>query len=475
MRKRVLFIALLAGLSIYSSAQNSTNPSKQIEPATEAVDSTFNERILTALETIRDLQQEEQTQRMKAVHYRDSLNKTHSSNANSSEYSVMSDVERNTRFNFWANGWNLIGVFALIVAIWSLVIARKTFTAQNATEKHTQNAPKGAQIGVLKDLPRHFYRNLACTCASLLKFRHESNTKNGKRLQYPSEANILKLTTLPDEFILPIDSTDADVYQKMHEEKLLFKNYNMEIEVAAKHFATKGISDSSLKNDYDNLLFKPFYLTSRMFELQDKMSEEDGDLNAEANAPYALYAIVKEHFEKVNYNALIGNKNGEIAILQGILSDEAFTKSIGVIEDSIERSLKSLLKYKKTEKDVISFLSRKRDPDDDNEFDGKGTINREEFVRFFNDKYASEEKMKTRGVDYLAKVMSVVDVGSFCTTFKKAESENIKAFYDVMKPYFDYFHKDKWDVKDLVFTILKVDTALEVSKIGMIDYNIDGQ
>ena len=157
------------------------------------------------------------------------------------------------------------------------------------------------------------------------------------------------------------------------------------------------------------------------------------------------------------------------------MSDEAFTKSIGVIEDSIERSLKSLLKYKKTEKDVISFLSRKRDPDDDNEFDGKGTINREEFVRFFNDKYASEEKMKTRGVDYLAKVMSVVDVGSFCTTFKKAESENIKAFYDVMKPYFDYFHKDKWDVKDLVFTILKVDTALEVSKIGMIDYNIDGQ
>ena len=44
-----------------------------------------------------------------------------------------------------------------------------------------------------------------------------------------------------------------------------------------------------------------------------------------------------------------------------------------------------------------------------------------------------------------------------------------------MKPYFDYFHKDKWDVKDLVFTILKVDTALEMSKIGMIDYNIDGQ
>lgn len=464
--KRALLAIFLVGFSFHIiSAQGPVTTNPPTAPTQET------DSILLVLKKIRDLQVEERDQRMKAVHHRDSLNKKHntdSTEAIASEYSVMSDVERNTRFNFWANGWNLIGVFALLVAIWSLVISKKTFRAQSDTEKHTQNAPIQAQIGVLKDLPRHFYRNLACTCAAFLKFRDEDNIdSSGNRKQYPSEANILKLTTLPDEFILPIDSTDASVYQKMHEEKLLFKNYNMEVNVAAEHFSEKNISDESLKNDYDNLLFKPFYLTSRMFELQDRIKDR---YDAEGNAPYAIYAFVKEHLEKVKYSTLLSNKNGELATLKKISSNEAFINAIGVKKDSISRGLEALLKYKKTDPDIVSFLRRERDKE--NEFKGTGKIDCKDFRAFFASHYEKEEPEKKRGIDYLNKLRMVVDADSFCQVFeieditKKAKNEFFKAMYF----YFDFFRKEDWGVEELVLTILKVDTVLELSKIGMIDY-----
>lgn len=40
-----------------------------------------------------------------------------------------------------------------------------------------------------------------------------------------------------------------------------------------------------------------------------------------------------------------------------------------------------------------------------------------------------------------------------------------------MKPYFDAFQSDEWDVLSTIYNILKIDTCLELNKIGMIDYS----
>lgn len=420
--------------------------------------------ILQELKDIKTIQDSTYQQRMRAIEARKAGEKDHER----SEFGVMSEVEKNTRYDFWGNDVNLIGIVALFIAIISLVVAVLTFLEQSKTEKHTQKAPMKAQLGVLKDLPRHFYRNLACTCASHIKYRSQTPTSGGLRQKYPSEANILKLSTLPDEFILPIDSGSDPIYRKMHEEKLLFKNYNLEVEVAAKHFAIKGITDTSLTNDYDNLLFKPVFLITRMLEFQDMIikDEQDDYING---VVYAIYAFVKEHFEKLGFKAFIDNYDKEISFITSIVKDKVFVSLIGVKDDSIERSLKMLLKYGKSNADD-DFLDRPRN--DKGEYTGKGTINKERFVAFFKQWYEAEAlDKKTKGLDALNNVLEVHSVDDFSNRFNDGEmNPNVMTAYDALKFYFDFMQNDEWVVKDLLFTILKVDAILEISKIGMIEY-----
>lgn len=427
--------------------------------------------ILKELQTIRGLQKESRDQRQRAVEKRqrrDSLLNKKSDEDLSTDYGVMAKIEDNTRQHPMTDGWNFYGISAFIIALASAVIALITLREQSKTEKHTQKAPKDAQLGVLKDLPRHFYRNLACTCAAHYSFRSQKT-----RLKYPSEANILKLTTLPDEFILPIDLSSDIEYKKMHEEKLLFRNYNLEVEVAAKHYAVKNITDNSLKNDYDNLLFKPLFLTTHMLELQDLITS-DGKSDAENGVVYAIYAFVKEHFEKLSFKPFIENNHNEIALLNGIAKDGDFEKMIGEKDDSISRSLKMLLKYKKTDKDTVEFLSRS-ERNKNGEFEGKGEVllgTEKGFIAFFK-KYYSKESLNsgTKGLDNFEKVLSIRNEEDFINCFNDCkQSEDASKAFSALSFYFKLMNDDKWDVKDLLYTILKVDTVLEISKIGMIDY-----
>ena len=135
------------------------------------------------------------------------------------------DIVTNHSTTFWDDGFNCIAVIGGIIALISLVVAVITYQAQKKTEQHTSNAPKSAQIGKLQDLPRHFYRNLVCICAMTLNYFDETNRKNGKRVAYPSESNVLKLKTLPDEIIYDIDAEEKS-YKERHEFKLLLRNYN---------------------------------------------------------------------------------------------------------------------------------------------------------------------------------------------------------------------------------------------------------
>ena len=505
MKELLLLIAFFVGCSFYSTAQNIDSSIERALQEGVEVDSTTNQRILQELETIRGLQQEARTQRMKAVHYRDSLNKTRSGEANSSEYSVMSDVERNTRFNFWANGWNLIGVFALLVAIWSLIIARKTFTAQNETEKHTQKAPIMAQIGIFRDLPRHFYRNLVCSVAAIIKYRDPSNLS--AKAAYPSESNLGKLKTLPEEFILPIDVVDNNLYMKMHEAQLLFRNYNIEISTASMHLARYDINETTLASDFDNLLFKPLHLTSSIYSIQDKLYEvqareedekrlkkwgkfickivdkfqrkkENIVQEANWNAPYTIFSIVQEHLSKFSNPKNINLQIIPSSFSLNFFSKKGFNKSKFELffgpstkpENGILRSVANVLKYKKADKNPLSFLVRERN--EKGEFKGVGTINVEEFKKYFELNY---DKNKPEIWKRFNNCFSVTNLESFKAVYeselKDVPNRTIVALFKFLKPYYGFFSgKDSLDFTQLVFLLTMLDAVLELPTIGMVNY-----
>ncbi len=380
-------------------------------------------------------------------------------------YGVVSGIEENTRHNDMTDGWNLYGVLAFIIALFSLLIGWYTLKAQKRTEQHTQKAPLEAQMGMLRDLPRHFYRNLSCTCAALLKFRHENNISDGRRKKYPSEANILKLTTLSDEYILPIDAVDAKVYKEMHEEKLLFKNYNLEVESAAKHFANSHISDDSLKNDYDNLLFKPLFLIAKTYRLQDAITESDKSYSLENNVPYSILSFVMEHFEKLDsMKKLIENKNGEIKYLEEIWNNSAFDAAIG--GDGVWRGFGFLMNSDNKNDGKVSFLQYTKDKNGN--YDKNAKIDKSAFIEHF--KIQSMVERKSKAMEQFEKILITTDEAYFANNYKIEDSQKRHELYALLKPYFAFFKQDTWDAKELLFTILKIDTILEIGNIGMIDY-----
>jgi hypothetical protein len=118
--------------------------------------------------------------------------------------------------------------------------------------------------------------------------------------KYPSESNMLKLKTLPDDILLNIDA-DKLTYKKMHEYKLLLRNYNLEIECSIKHLAKNGIDPECLKEDFDNLLFKPFHLISESINLISLVKQqEEADENFYGIKKLAgnTILILRTYFEK---------------------------------------------------------------------------------------------------------------------------------------------------------------------------------
>ena len=259
---------------------------------------------------------------------RDSLQHIKSEEDLSTDYSVMAKIEDNTRQDPVKDGWNLYGWIAFVVAAFSAIIALITFRAQSKTEQHTKNAPLSAQIGRFKDLTRHLYRNLVCTSAAIAKYNSRNNfepvtpvsaaDKKGKtkqkdapgiqdvvlaRLSYPSESNFDKLKTMPDDVILNIDINER-TYTQMHELKVLLRNYNIEIDVASNHVSNKQIWDEALKQDFDNLIFKPLHLIKSAFESEELMLSTDSGKYPLPDR--SVYLILEEHFKKLisNFKAL---------------------------------------------------------------------------------------------------------------------------------------------------------------------------
>ena len=373
-------------------------------------------------------------------------------------YEKLDDIEKNTHTNFWFDGLTCFAIASFVI---SLAISWKTFRKQSETEAHTRNVSKSVQDGKLNDMLRHLYRNLVCTTSMLLKYRHETNRDGEYYKTYPSEANMLKLQVLPDDFIFNIDVANDKVFRLMHEQKLLLRNYNLEIEVANKHFSRKDITEESIINDIDNILFKPLYLISRIFDLRSELEALDGN-KAYAKNKYlfdVVYIFVEEHFKKLDFTKL--KITEQCDRYKDIIKDCDFEeKYFGGEENGLERSCYKNL-FKQT-KDIWFIFWRKEKTKDKKEPIIKCYINRPEFVKYLKKQIKGNKELKEK-IDI---IFNSKDVNEFYDKCKIREE-----FKDCLKEYFDFWNSnDKCEVKAFIYNILKIDAILEMPIIGMIQH-----
>lgn len=446
----LLFLLSGATLCPTLTAQDRTAGQQSEELSAEL---TKDDSILLELRTIRGLQQDAQLRREKIraeMEKRDAGQKDSAALVMSDEYGAILQVENNTRPNWYYDDWNVYGIstfalacIAFFVSLFSFRYTRKTFFAQKNTELHTTNAPIGVQLSTLRDLPRHFYRNLVCTCAMILKFKF--GTQKGK--VYPSEGNMRKLQTLPDDVVLPIDvDTDKEdnAYQHMHELRLLLRNYNVEVQVASEHVARKGIMDETLAQDFGNLLYKPLFLIRKTFNFKRSLNKES--LPEDYKVKYVVDAIsrmIQEHFTKLqestNFKCLF--EKSTIEYLSIIMPEGRVNLGIFDKGSDILRSVEFLLKYTG---DTIS--------------EDVKTITRQKVI----DKSSA-----------ILAIKDAEEFTQFCISkdfIKAGEEAKAAALYPHLAPYLNYLHKTNWDTTTILQFILAIDAAIETNRIGMVNY-----
>lgn len=253
-------------------------------------------------------------------------------------------VERDDSSDFVKDDFNLYGIIALIVAVFSLVIAIITWIAQYKTEKHTKNVPIKDQREKFKDLSRHEYRNLCCALASAIKFFDQTNGTEKNRTGYPSESNLQKLKVEPEDIVLSIDS---DVAAMIVEMRLLLRNYNIEIDVASQHLAKKNISDTAIHQDYDNILFKPLYLVKRAYDLElaivNRGTRKSKRTDKNSLLERTMLTIINEHLSKIKINLPRFAKDGNPRFILKAENVVGNHYPFADYTNAIERSLHFLL------------------------------------------------------------------------------------------------------------------------------------
>lgn len=278
---------------------------------------------------------------------------------------ILAAIQNNTFTDPVDSGFdNIYGLATIALAALAFIVSIFTFWAQLNTEEHTKNTPYRVQEGILRDLPRHLYRNLICTLAMIRQYEQYKEQYKNKEiddLYYPSEANVLKLQTLPEEILLKMDISDKDsekIYADMHEKTLLFRNYNNEILSASQHFKQRNITEDSIHFDYDNLLFKPIYLMNGTKELSQTFTSISG-FSKHAQTTETIFAsILVEHILKgkpiIDPQDERLNNSDLIKQLEGNDNDTGFPFTVFCIpdlkqgdkKDPIERSFRMLFTKK---------------------------------------------------------------------------------------------------------------------------------
>lgn len=344
------------------------------------------------------------------------------------------------------------------IALLALIVGLITYWAQKKTESHTRNAPIEYQKERFKDLIRHFYRNLIVSIAFKEKYLDDDNKvmkksrgQNQNSLlfskwkSHPSESHLLKLKLLPEDE----QNLDSEYYSVMHEIKLLLRNYDTEVDVALSHLCVPTIKQEDLNVDFDNLLFKPFYLIRRMVSTEAEMNRISGKIKYKNEkereiTTRAIGIILSEHINKLydNIERLISPdtlsfiqsklKTGDLLVAQRDVPSKTWLRS--------EEEFKKLLQALTGNETERYFEKSSISPHIDNKK-----------KKFFSDIKTGLKEDSDQGIK---------------ETFINVLSNELSEYYNLMKA-------ESWNKKELerlVSISILIDIAIERSKIGMIHF-----
>ena len=205
-----------------------------------------------------------------------------------------------------SNMW--VAFLGLVIGIICTWYGYRGFKESKRTADNVMRASLNVLEGQFNDLIRHLYRNLVCTLAfsqkTLESVPNGAEEDKKKISQYPSEEHLLKLKILSEDALrLEKYNNDPDIYQKMHELKLLFRNYDVEIDTTLMHLKNRNMKLSEVKNDLDTLVYKPLHLINKIREVTDDMKKsigkEDPNTNFDASENASLI-MTREHVSKLN-------------------------------------------------------------------------------------------------------------------------------------------------------------------------------
>ena len=216
----------------------------------------------------------------------------------------------------------IIALIALGFGIAGTIYGALGYKASKRTADNVLRASFNVQKGQFDDLIRHLYRNLVCTLAFSQKVLEESTHKKTTNIlkkvcntlirkkaahnEYPSEEHLLKLKVLPEDILhLEKYNNNSDIYTKMHELKLLLRNYDTEIDTTLMHLKNKNVTLEEVRNDLDTLVYKPLHLINAIREITDEMKKHIGKEDKDADTSFdasenAALRMTREHIKKLD-------------------------------------------------------------------------------------------------------------------------------------------------------------------------------
>ncbi len=336
------------------------------------------------------------------------------------------------------------------IALLALVVGIITFWAQKKTESHTRNAPIEYQKERFKDLIRHLYRNLIVSIALKEKYLDDENKAPdpkhfSKWKSHPSESHLLKLKFLPEDE----QNLDSKYYSVMHEIKILLRNYDTEVDVALSHLCIPTIRQEDLKVDFDNLLFKPFYLIRKMVSTEAEMNKISGKLKYKFETESiitnrAIGIIISEHINKLYDNIEVLTKTNTLSFIQSKL-------------DSGD------LLFPQTDKTSQTWLRAK-----------------DEFTKLLNsltgndiEKIFEKSSIYPHVDDQKKTFLDDIKTGLKDDNNRGINDKYIKVLSTQLKEYYELMTADSWkrdELEKLISLSMLIDVAIERNKIGMIHF-----
>lgn len=343
------------------------------------------------------------------------------------------------------NGMNSVNL-AFWISLIALIVSIIAIFAQFITAKNTANAPYEGQLQQFEDLIRHFYRNLVCTKAMRDKFLASANNPQ----KYPSEIHYLKLKSLPEDAILPINNK---LYPRLHELKLLIRNYNADIDVALRHIVRKDLGQDVIDGDYDTLLYKPYALTAKIINTEDAIAKSRHlyfwKPRGEKLLDKSIYIILLEHFIKLS------EKENEKYIENESTLDlsSSFVQAHSDVLLSGARAFEQWMKmFKNT--NIFGYFDT----------DTKSTVSAH--TRFFE---------RDKIISYIQGIKPSSDAISRACTYlqsiKSTSSAEEAGPTTLLEQYKQLLAQEKWNVAQILYFALHIDSIIESKKVvKLIDY-----